>query len=352
MQLYQADKVKKTLFEAAEKLKSDISFLNLARLKISDYNRDALNHFINNRSYYLSLYISLLDKALRKLNKPVSDSTFIDYGGGCGFLSILAKNSGFGNVIYNDINCQSVSDSEEIACALGTKIDFRIEGNIDRLLTWIHKNNHQYDLICSFDVIEHIYNIEEWISKIATLDGNFALFFMTSANPCNPFISKRLKKLHLKSENIGYEKNARTPDGFLNTSFLQERKNILLARFPEIGETDLSLIAKGTRGLIKERIELLAEIYFKTGEIKYFPDHPTNTCDPYTGSWTERLIDLNELKDFTRSVNLKIRCVNTYYSYNNNHLINLIKMFLNILIFFSGKENLFFSPSVIVEIDK
>lgn len=351
MHSYQDDKPINTLIKAAEKLKSDISVLNRDNIHISDYSRGSFNHFADNSGYYLSLYNRLLNKAVRKLKKSVSDSTFIDYGGGCGFLSILAKTAGFGTVIYIDINPQSVHDSEQIARALDVRIDFRLLGDIEELLAEIRKTDLSPDLICSFDVIEHIYNLEAWISTAATIDGNFSLFFMTSANPENPLIARRLKKLHFRSENTGYEKNVRSPEGFLNTSFLQERKNILITKYPGLNDADLSLIAANTRGLIKERIEQIAEIYLKSGKLEYIAGRSTNTCDPYTGSWTERLLDLNELKTIAKGLNLKIRYSNTSYAYNNNWLANLIKWFLNILIYLSG-NNLFLSPCLIVEIDK
>jgi hypothetical protein len=47
------------------------------------------------------------------------------------------------------------------------------------------------------------------------------------------------------------------------------------------------MLAKKTRGLMKDDIEKLVEEYIASGKITYQPDHPTNTCDPYTGNWAD-----------------------------------------------------------------
>ncbi len=245
----------KIIHEAIEKLFSKIKLLNPVKLNISDSNRIYLIKYINNYSFYMSLYSQLLLKALKKLNKPVSESSFIDYGGGCGILSYLAKEIGFRTVVYNDIDKDSVIGTQNISRSLGISIDYYICGDIKELIDEINLYNIKPDLICSFDVLEHIYDLELWIKSVANIKSEFSLLFMTSANPNNPLIANRLKKLHIRTEYIGYEKNIKSGNKYLNTSFLEERKRIIRNIFPDLENTEINLLSLKSRGLRKDDIE-------------------------------------------------------------------------------------------------
>jgi hypothetical protein len=251
--------------EAGEKLYSKIQFLNLQNLNISEYNRNYLKKYIDN---YISQYSLLFLKALKKLNKPVSESTFIDYGGGCGFLSFFAEEIGFKTVSRN------------------------------------------------------------------------------------PFIAYRLKKIQVKAEYEGVENNLRREDIYSDTSFLEEGRRIIRNKFPDLNSGDIKMLPINTRGLIKDNIEKVVIDYIKTGEVPSKMKHPTNTCDPYAGSWTEKLIDLKQLKTYIKSKNLIVDISNSFYSYSNNKRLNLLKYLSNQLIKVVGPGILFFFPSYILEIQK
>jgi hypothetical protein len=345
-------KEKKEISIAIKKLFSRLQVLNLQNLEISDYNRIYLQKYINNYYYYMTSYSQLLQKAIDKLKKPVIESTFIDYGGGCGLLSLLAKETGFRTVVYNDIDKSTLHGAQIISKNLDIIIDDFICGDVGELIAEINHRKVIPDVICSFDVLEHIYDLELWIKTIAGINYEFSLLFMTSANSCNPFISNRLKKLHFKSEYLGFEKNIRNNNAFLSTSSFEERKNIIRNQFSELKPEDIEFVAKKTRGLNKSNIENITGEYIKTGEITYKIRHPTNTCDPYTGSWTERLIDLRELKILINSYNLDVTISNSLYGYNNNKTVNALKYLLNILIRLTGPKNLLLSPTYTLEISR
>jgi hypothetical protein len=329
------------------KLKS----LNIKSLDISDYNRSSLLKYKEDFNFYISNYSQLLHKAFENLNAPADKSTFVDYGGGCGILSYLAKEAGFKTVIYNDINRKSTSDAEIISKEMGIYIDHFITGDAEDFVRRMELLNISPDIICGFDVVEHIYNLERWISTMSRLP-NPRFILMTGANPKNPVIKRRLKKLQLKSEYQGCENNVRFDDMFLNTSFLEEREKILKVGFPQLKESELAFLANETRGLIKDDIVKVAHEYLEKGEINYVFDHPTNTCDPYTGSWTERLIDLKRLKTFCENSNMAIEIKNSYYCYSDKRILNLVKYFVNQMIKVLGPHNLFFSPGITITMKK
>jgi hypothetical protein len=345
-------KQRSLISESFNNLFLKLDSLDIGNLDISEYNRDALKRYINNFSFYICLYSQLMQKALNKLNKPLHESTFVDYGGGCGILSLLAKEIGFKNVIYNDINKASLSDATIIAGHLGTSIDYYIYGDAEEFCKEINVNNIKPDLICSFDVLEHIYDLKLWFRTIATINCEFSLLFMTSANSRNPYISNRLKKLHIKSEYEGGENNIRQNNIFLSISFLEERKSIIKSNFPELDYKEVDLLSNKTRGLRKDDIVKVVNDYIKTGCVNYEINHPTNTCDPYTGSWTEKLIDIKQLKAYGKNNNFKVDISNSLYAYSGNILLSLSKYILNQLIKVSGHRNLFLSPTITLEIEK
>lgn len=320
-------------------------------IDISEHSRSSLLRFKEDFNFFISSYSQLLKIALDKLNHPADKSVFVDYGGGCGILSFLAKEAGFKTVIYNDINKNTAIDAEIISKEIGIYIDHFISGDSDDFVSSMELLNISPDLICAFDVAEHIYDLEKWILTMNRLpDPQYLL--MTGANPHNPIISFRLKKLHAISENQGCENNIRCGDKYLNTSFLEERGIIIKNAFPQLKETEVFLLALKTRGLRKMDIEQVAHDYLDTGEINYKMDHPTNTCDPYTGSWTERLLDLKRLKSFCENNNMEIEITNTKYCYSDKIMMDIVKYFVNQMIKVLGPHNLFFSPGVSIAIKK
>lgn len=344
--------VAKQITNAVQRLSLKLHELDLEKLAISEYNRQYLKRYIDQYNFYMSIYSQLFSKAITRLNKPISESVFVDYGGGCGMLSYVAFELGFKEVIYNDIYPVSVADVKTICKALDIKIDQFIEGDIIAFAHQVNKENIKPDLICSFDVLEHIYDLEKWFQTIAKIHHNFSLIFMTNANALNPIIARRLKKLQIKAENEGLTKKKGWKEIDESTSFLALRKNIISSKFSELGGEEIELLSAKTRGLRKEDIEKVVKDYIETGKIAYRIGHPTNTCDPYTGNWTEHLIDLKQLKAMIIKNNLLFDISNSFYGYSKNKMLNLPKFLINQLIKILGKRHLFLSPTYTLEIQR
>jgi len=216
------------------------------------------------------------------------------------------------------------------------KADIRIEhfvcGNIDHLIDELSNLNLQPNIICSFAVIEHIYNLEEWFSSLSRLRNKFCAVFLTSANPYNPFIRNRLMKLHQKTELEHSEESWGEKKSDLKMPFLLARKEIIQSELPQANEETLLHLARETRGL--KQTDIISEIkkYQSSGKLQYKPKHPTNTCDPYTGNWTEQLIDIPELKKILQNLNFQVEIFSGLYSYGANAKLNIIKSILNRII--------------------
>ena len=97
---------------------------------------------------------------------------------------------------------------------------------------------------------------------------------------------------------------------------------------------------KGVELDIKEKIE----IYCATGEYPTPPNHPTNTCDPFTGNWFEHLMDPYELAACLNSTRFTtiVRC--GFYDQPINRLKRVIKMLLNMAINTMGRHGLYLAP--------
>ena len=97
-------------------------------------------------------------------------------------------------------------------------------------------------------------------------------------------------------------------------------------------------------------IEKEVLFYLENHKINYEPDHPTNTCDAYTGNWFERMMNPFELKlKFKKIFKTKIIVYNGYYFSilrNKNYLPKLV---LNIVMFILPiKLSLIFSPYYVI----
>jgi len=345
-------KTSSVIQHAVNTLHQKIKLLDVDRLGISAYNKKYFTTYIINYAFYMDLYTQLLEKAVTNLDKPIQNATFVDYGGGCGMLSYLAKEIGFKTVIYNDIYATSVNDTRIISDGLNIHVDHFVEGDVDAFIEQVDLLNLQPDVICSFDVLEHIYDWKTWIDTILKISNPFILIFMTSANGSNPFINRRLKRIQIQAEYEGFEHTESWKEIDISNSYLAERKKIISNAFPEIEKKDLEMLAVKTRGLKKDDIENLVVQFIKTGQIHYTIDHPTNTCDPYTGNWTEHIINIDELKRFVKAKNIETDVTNTSYGYGNSFPQNIIKFCLNVFIKILGKHNLMLSPVYVLEIYK
>lgn len=329
-----------------------LSSKDVTSLPISEYNKRYIKEYLENPTLFISLYSQFLEQSILKLDAPIEKSVFVDYGGECGILSFIACKMKFKQVIYNDIYEVSVKDVEALIKHLDLKLDLLIYGDIDNVVSEIKQQKIVPDLICSFDVLEHIYNLEEWFTKTKTLETPFSLCFMTSANGANPIVRKRLKKIHLEAEFKQKNKVFGWKERDATIPFYKIREHIILEKAPNITNSNLEKLVKATRGLKQEDIVLVVKEFLETTKISRQPNHPTNTCDPYTGNWAERIIDLGQLKEFLeKDKDTRVRFINSKYGYNHNKLLNIVKFVVNLVIRVLGKENLFFSNMYTLEMD-
>lgn len=241
-------------------------------------------------------YSYLLAWAAAGIDKPLADLVMVDYGGGSGLLSLLGREMGIGTVLYTDIYNVSCRDAQLIGSAVGNLADRYVTGSLKELQEVLADSGICCDMVVSYDVIEHIYDIDDFFVDLSKLSATkLSVALASGANSMNPFIRHRLRRLH---EQIEQEDRPPAPGHKERDSlaaYRTLREQIVRDFAPDLTVVEVAALARATRGLVKPAIENVVEAYKRSGKITVAPDHPSNTCDPYTGNWAERLLDPERL---------------------------------------------------------
>lgn len=341
---------------AATSLEKKLAALNLLNLQLSEYNTRYFGEYIETeekRFANLTRYSFILIWVLSSLDKPKDEIVFLDHGGGHGMLSLLAKEYGLGTVIHNDIYPISCEDAMKIGSFLNIEADEYIPGDIDTVLDYLTKNNKACDAIANYDVIEHVYDIEDFLSKIHLLSsGPMGVFLGSAANERNPRINRQLKAMQREFEHKDRKlKFGRKPTDALR-AIVELRKEIISEYLPELTNKEIEQLSNLTRGLIVDDIHQILDKYKESGVYPDSPSHPTNVCDPYTGNWFEHLMNPDELVKILNSTGFQTEIICGYYDQPNNYVKSLVKMVLNLVIRIMGSKGLFIAPYFVLSAKK
>lgn len=334
---------------AAERLCHKLQNVNTKKLKISDYNKRYFGHIVTNMIASLQLRSYILCWSLSNVDKLYEDMVFIDYGGGSGTLSLLAKELGIGTVIYNDIYETSCHDAQIIAQSIQNDADYYVQGEIDELLEFTRRKSIPCDAIASYDVIEHIYDIEGFFKKLHQLSsGPMTVFMSSGANMINPRQNRLLQKEQIKREYYGREEKWGIKPTDCLKPFIKVRtemiSNYLKMKSKNIDDQTVDQLARRTRGKIERDIYKCIDEYLKIGELPSEPIHPTNTCNPYNGNWAEHLLDPCYLQTILSSTGFHVDVLSGYYGRVNHILKRIIGELLNFPIFLFKKQGLKVAP--------
>lgn len=301
----------------------------LSTLQIDDYHRRYLGGMLPNIDYYIDIYTRCLDKLSRKLDKR--NSTLVDYGGGHGLLSIVAKQAGWHNVIYIDRDPEAANCAKELSQALSVEIDTLLTGDANVLADHCTENNVAADALLGMDVIEHIYDLDTFFSTLFTrMPCLRHMSFTTASNPYNRLKCHKLRKL-MDSDDTG---SSECPN------YYTLRYNFLTGEM-EMEPKEAASWARNCRGLIYEDIR-------KKVELRAMP-HPTdrhNTCDPRTGNWTERILPIDEYRKVVTHHGATLSLYNGFFNEHHHGLKGLAAKMLNTI------DSKHFAPFIVLEIDR
>lgn len=272
-------------------------------LNISSYSRKSLRRILDAAAYYLEIYRFSLDRVLQLCKLSPDMTTLVDYGGGHGILSIMAKMSGFGKVIYVDNNPEAVKTLHELSQHIGFAPDVVIQGGSDLLKRWCLENEVAPDALVAMDVIEHIYVLDDFFADLNAISPAMKMLFTTASNPYNKRVVRRLHKA-MDIDEYGHRNKK---------GFRQLRREYIQRLHPDMPERQLDYWADNTRGLDYDDVARAVE---SQSPNLLLDQH--NTCDPETGSWTERILPEDDYRQILQPYGYSLMLLAGHYNVHRN----------------------------------
>ncbi|HXS57021.1 MAG TPA: methyltransferase domain-containing protein [Hanamia sp.] len=319
-----------------------LSKVNIDEAGFGSYQLTYLKHLFSHKNYYLRIYAQVLTEVLDKSHKQKADIFLVDYGAGNGLLGLFAKYCGFGKVVQVDTSKGFHESQKILSDKLNIPIAEHLHGNFEMLKKYKHEAP---DALVGTDVIEHIYDLDSFFATLHELNGNMTIIFTTASNDRNPWKKKKLMHVQLKDEYEGYDAENGN-DSLL--PFRQVRENIIKNKLPQLSETEIHLLVKNTRGLRQDDIIKACGQYITTNEMPSLIAHPTNTCDPLSGSWTERFLSYAEYKSLFNRHGYALSIKNGFYNHYQGGIKGTILFFLNIAGKIPGRAGNMISPYIML----
>ncbi len=313
-----------------EKTCNALKNIDLGKLSLSTDVVSSLELKIATIDYYTDIYADCLERFANPQH-----SVLVDYGGGLAFLSYFAKAMGFAKVIYVDMNPESVRVARQLKQLLGDGPDEILCGGSDVLRQWCLQQGVKPDYLAAVDVIEHIYDLTPFFTDLKLINPTMQMAFTTASNPDNLLKVRRLRKAMLSDE-VGEEQHP---------GFYQKRYDFIRQRFPQLSVTELQYWAKNTRGLIYSDIESAVELHRENEEVDQY-----NTCDPASGSWTERVLPFSDYRKILSMSDFRMTVCNGFYNTHAKGLKGKVSACLNVLLRNGGMVARFFAPFVTLDV--
>jgi len=301
-----------------ETLHKDLLNIDLESIDIKDYTRFYLIKYLTNLKYELKLNSEILLAVVSNLEQDLSKLTLLDFGSGIGMISFLASRVGIGKVIQIDNNAEVLNDSKTLARALEIP-NIQQFNSLEMLLN--SKDSISIDGVISRDVIEHVYDLNSLFKLLNRLPENRIMVHNTSANMYNLWLKKYFRRIHETYEN---ELVINERDGSKCTSYSDQRKEYLLERFDSLNSSDISELVRRTKGLTFQLMDKLNH-----DELLLLNPADTNTCDPKSGNWAERLLPLDEYRKLGDSVGYSLTIKSGSVNDFNGGFSSLLKKGLN-----------------------
>jgi len=281
------------LSSAASRLDDRLQRIDPSNLAMTVYWQRYLKSYQKNLSSSLTKCVYLLAHLIPPHWQEGSVCALVDYGGGLGFLSLLTQEAGIAHPVYVDLNPEAAEAAQAVAAAVGLGIDKVVVGDETKLLAYMQPGNYESVAIASSNVIEHIYDLDDFFGHLDRLSvPHVRIGMATTVNALNRHIRNRYMRIHLKYELRGRSgKHGRTPPA----AILDTRREIVRQVAPGLSPGRVELLALRTRGYRRDHIENAVRDYLSTKTLPPSIGHPTNTCWPDTGNWCDRLLDPYEI---------------------------------------------------------
>jgi hypothetical protein len=335
---------------AAGKLCGALGRLDVGSVGLSEYGRSYLQRHIAGMRSTLERNAQILALSISGYRGDLDDFVFLDYGGGIGILSLLAKSAGIGHVIHNDIYDVSSNDARILGNALYLSAERYFCGDIGETLDFIANANDRGHAIASCDVIEHVYDTERLFRRLAVMPDNWDIRVVMSsdANARNPILRWRLQRKQrlIETRDRQFVYGHKQRDSL--KAYLSIRREMIRAQAPELRNGEVKRLARETRGLREDDIRKAVDDHRIWKRYPDDPPHPTNTCDPHTGNWAERLMDPDILKGILEAGGFHVEIRHGYYGRSGGAFRRFIAGMINEGIHAMGREGIRIAPSYLV----
>ncbi len=335
-------------------LNEKLRALDLDSLELTPQGKDYFQFMLPKLDYVQELNVTILEELISQQTKNLEHLCILDHGGGIGLWSFLLKELGIGQVVYHDISQIYQSDVRKLEKSLGIKLDYFCLGDSNTLVEFCKFNNLVLDGMGSRNVIEHVPDLDILFRNLSKIGSKeFVGVFSTSANLHNPVVKWQHINIH-KS----YEVNG--PNTHKSGKVLQKgysgralRTKIILDADSSLSAHDVHRIAIRTRGFTKIDIEKAVITFHKTGILPKSIDHPTNTRNPNSGSWVERLVHINTYKEITWKNGFSLVPISGFYNENlKNPIQRTFAKVFNRIIPISGRLKVHLSPFLMFRITR
>lgn len=332
--LKEADELSSFINDKANELFAALKNLKADSLGENDHWNDYFfNHHLGNRLFFsIQNSAHILYESIKICGKPFTEITAIDYGAGLGTLFMLGGKLGVKRFDYNDYLPEWEKTAKLVCEKIGSSIKSYITGDINAVIDFAAKENVQYDIVVSRNVIEHIYSLDEFYKALHQHNSSAVVYSTTTANYHNPVMKWYHIYIHKKFEN----------------AYRHQRINEIKKLHPSFSEEQLNKAAEITRGKGQADFNIAVEKLFKGEFIAKDETLRSNSCDPVTGVWNEHLLTKNEYQHIINKAGFKMMYTTGYWdTHYQSGIKNLTGKFFNQLIKIAGKQNgVIFSPFV------
>lgn len=324
----------KNIYDSVHSFSEILSEIDFEKLPVSDYNKKYINRLKPFFHYYLDIYASCIVQGFKFMEQNVKETVLVDFGGGCGFLSMFASYLGFGKIIYVDLNPKSVHTVSVLKELTGFGPDIVIEGSSGELKRWCSENSVIPDLLIATDLIEHVYDLDEMFMNLSSISDKMNMIYTTASSPYNPIVKRKLRKTMMACENGSME----------NPNYYTLRLDFIKKTLPDASADELEKWAKMTRGLIFPDIK-------KAIDIKCMPRpcDKFNTCDPRNGNWMERILPISFYEELGRKYGYMLSVGKGFYNIRRESEVKgILSGILNLFIAKCGKAGFLLAPFIVL----
>jgi 2-polyprenyl-3-methyl-5-hydroxy-6-metoxy-1,4-benzoquinol methylase len=317
----------------AEKLESVVSILHPKLQSIqAKFPNTYLSVLLPALKSALSRDAYIVGRSISGSSRPMADMVLVEYGGGVGLHSLLARQLGIGTVVYSDIDHGMCEQAKTIGRELGLQADHYVCGDIDALVQVLEVHQIKADAVTSWDVLEHIYDIDYFLEQLHLIcNRNAVMMLCSGANMFWYPFAKHAARMQMEADTVGLRE-------FGAGAFLKDRIDIIRTLASGLSEDEVQRLGVLTRGLVSRDIAREVDRYRLSGQFPRPIEHATNTCNPHTGSWAERSMNPYYLAEGLGFTGFDATVLPMPFEKTSSLTNNLFRSALNIAIRMSGKH--------------